>query len=364
MDGRDTPPDSGIRYIRELEEKMQELGVGQIASISGRYYAMDRDKNYDRIEKAFRALTKGEGNTAASAEEIMEQSYAGNVTDEFIVPSVIIRDGAPVAVIKEHDSIIFFNFRPDRAREISRAFCDDQFDFFERGKRLDVNYTCFTDYDETIPNKDVAFHKEEITNTFGEYIAAHGKSQLRIAETEKYAHVTFFFNGGKETPYENEDRILIPSPKEVPTYDLKPEMSAPEVCDRLCEAIRSGKYDAVICNFANADMVGHTGVMEAAVKAVETVDTCVGKACQAVKDVDGVMFICADHGNSDIMVDPATGRPHTAHTTNPVPFILFNADPAYSLREGGVLADIAPTMLELMGMEIPKEMTARSLLRK
>jgi len=364
MDGRDTPPDSGIRYIRELEEKMQELGVGQIASISGRYYAMDRDKNYDRIEKAFRALTKGEGNTAASAEEIMEQSYAGNVTDEFIVPSVIIRDGAPVAVIKEHDSIIFFNFRPDRAREISRAFCDDQFDFFERGKRLDVNYTCFTDYDETIPNKDVAFHKEEITNTFGEYIAAHGKSQLRIAETEKYAHVTFFFNGGKETPYENEDRILIPSPKEVPTYDLKPEMSAPEVCDRLCEAIRSGKYDAVICNFANADMVGHTGVMEAAVKAVETVDTCVGKACQAVKDVDGVMFICADHGNSDIMVDQATGRPHTAHTTNPVPFILFNADPAYSLREGGVLADIAPTMLELMGMEIPKEMTARSLLRK
>ena len=210
----------------------------------------------------------------------------------------------------------------------------------------------------------MAFHKEEITNTFGEYIAAHGKTQLRIAETEKYAHVTFFFNGGTETPYENEDRILIPSPKEVPTYDLKPEMSAPEVCDRLCEAIRSGKYDAVICNFANSDMVGHTGVMEAAIKAVETVDTCVGKVCQAVKDVDGVMFICADHGNSDIMVDPETGRPHTAHTTNPVPFILFNADPAYRLREGGVLADIAPTMLELMGMQPPKEMTAKSLLVK
>ena len=364
MDGRDTPPDSGIRYVKALEEKMKELGVGEIASISGRYYAMDRDKNYDRIEKAYRALTKGEGNTASSAVEIMERSYAENVTDEFIIPSVVLKDGAPTAVVKDHDSIIFFNFRPDRAREISRAFCDDSFDFFDRGRRLDVNYTCFTDYDETIPNKDVAFHKEEITNTFGEYIAAHGKTQLRIAETEKYAHVTFFFNGGTETPYENEDRILIPSPKEVPTYDLKPEMSAPEVCDRLCEAIRSGKYDAVICNFANSDMVGHTGVMEAAIKAVETVDTCVGKVCQAVKDVDGVMFICADHGNSDIMVDPETGRPHTAHTTNPVPFILFNADPAYRLREGGVLADIAPTMLELMGMEPPKEMTAKSLLVK
>ncbi len=364
MDGRDTPPDSGLGYVKALEAKMAELGVGEIASISGRYYAMDRDKNYDRTEKAYRALTKGEGNTASSAVEIMEKSYAEKITDEFILPSVVVKNGAPVALIKDHDSIIFFNFRPDRARQITRCFCDDEFNFFERGKRLEVNYTCFTDYDETIRNKDVAFHKEEITNTFGEYIAKCGKTQLRIAETEKYAHVTFFFNGGMEEPYQGEDRILVPSPKEVPTYDLKPEMSAPEVCEKLCEAIRTGKYDAVICNFANSDMVGHTGVMDAAIKAVETVDTCVGKVCDAVREVNGVMFICADHGNSDIMVDETTGRPHTAHTTNPVPFILFNADPEYKLREGGVLADIAPTMLELMGLEKPAEMTATSLLVK
>ncbi|MDO4960367.1 MAG: 2,3-bisphosphoglycerate-independent phosphoglycerate mutase [Eubacteriales bacterium] len=364
MDGRDTPPDGGLGYIRELEAKMAEIGVGEIATISGRYYAMDRDKNYDRNEKAYAAMTKGEGNAAASAAEIMEKSYAEGKTDEFIVPSVVVKNGQPVGLIRDHDSIIFYNFRPDRARQISRCFCDDEFEYFNRGKRLDVNFTCFTDYDATILNKDVAFKKEEITNTFGEYISKNGKTQLRIAETEKYAHVTFFFNGGMEEPYANEDRILVPSPKEVPTYDLKPQMSAPEVCDKLCEAIRSGKYDAVICNFANSDMVGHTGIIEAAVKAVETVDTCVGKVCEAVKDVDGVMFICADHGNSDVMIDEETGRPYTAHTTNPVPFILYNADPAFKLREGGVLADIAPTMLELMGLPQPKEMTAKSLIIK
>ena len=364
MDGRDTPPESGIGYVRALEEKMAELGVGEIASISGRYYAMDRDKNYDRIEKAYDALTKGIGVQKDSAEEIMRSSYAEGVTDEFILPSVVMKDGKPVATIGANDSIIFFNFRPDRAREISRAFCDEEFTGFDRGPRFPVQYTCFTDYDETIANKSVAFLKEEITNTFGEYIAANHLKQLRIAETEKYAHVTFFFNGGIEVPSEGEDRILIPSPKEVPTYDLKPEMSAPEVCEKLCEAIRSDKYDVVICNFANSDMVGHTGVLEAAIKAVETVDTCVGKVCEAVKEMDGVMFICADHGNSDVMVDPATGTPHTAHTTNPVPFILFNADPAYRLRENGVLADIAPTMLELMGLPQPAEMTGKSLLVK
>ncbi|MBQ7175280.1 MAG: 2,3-bisphosphoglycerate-independent phosphoglycerate mutase [Lachnospiraceae bacterium] len=364
MDGRDTPPESGIGYIRALEEKMAELGVGEIASISGRYYAMDRDKNYDRIEKAYDALTKGIGVQKDSAEEIMRSSYAEGVTDEFILPSVVMKNGKPVATIGANDSIIFFNFRPDRAREISRAFCDEEFTGFDRGPRFPVQYTCFTDYDETIANKSVAFLKEEITNTFGEYIAANHLKQLRIAETEKYAHVTFFFNGGIEVPSEGEDRILIPSPKEVPTYDLKPEMSAPEVCEKLCEAIRSDKYDVVICNFANSDMVGHTGVLEAAIKAVETVDTCVGKVCEAVKEMDGVMFICADHGNSDVMVDPATGTPHTAHTTNPVPFILFNADPAYRLRENGVLADIAPTMLELMGLPQPAEMTGKSLLVK
>ncbi len=364
MDGRDTPPDSGLGFIKALEAKLQELGVGEIATVSGRYYAMDRDKNYDRIEKAFDALTKGQGEYSSQAAEAVQQAYAAGITDEFIVPTVITRDGKPVAKVEEHDSVIFFNYRPDRARQISRAFCDDDFAYFDRGKRPDICYTCFTDYDETIEHKTVVFVKEEIHNTFGEYIAAQGKTQLRIAETEKYAHVTFFFNGGREEPYEHEDRILVPSPKDVPTYDLKPEMSAVEVCDKLCEAIKSGRYDAVICNFANADMVGHTGVMEAAIKAVETVDTCVGRVCDAVNEAGGVSFICADHGNADIMTDPATGRPHTAHTTSPVPFILFNAAEGTSLREGGVLADIAPTLLELMGLDKPKEMTASSLLTK
>ncbi len=364
MDGRDTPPDSGLGFIKALEAKLQELGVGEIATVSGRYYAMDRDKNYDRIEKAFDALTKGQGEYSSQAAEAVQQAYAAGITDEFIVPTVITRADKPVAKVEEHDSVIFFNYRPDRARQISRAFCDDDFAYFDRGKRPDICYTCFTDYDETIEHKTVVFVKEEIHNTFGEYIAAQGKTQLRIAETEKYAHVTFFFNGGREEPYEHEDRILVPSPKDVPTYDLKPEMSAVEVCDKLCEAIKSGRYDAVICNFANADMVGHTGVMEAAIKAVETVDTCVGRVCDAVNEAGGVSFICADHGNADIMTDPATGRPHTAHTTSPVPFILFNAAEGTSLREGGVLADIAPTLLELMGLDKPKEMTASSLLTK
>lgn len=362
MDGRDTPPDSGLSYIKELETKMKEIGVGEIATISGRYYAMDRDKNWNRTVKAYDALTKGEGVKAVSAEAAMEQSYAEKVYDEFIVPAVIEKNGQPTACVKDGDSVVFFNFRPDRARQMTRAFCDDEFNGFERGKRLNVLFTCFVDYDDTIGNKQVAFHKEEITNTLGEYLAANGKTQCRVAETEKYAHVTFFFNGGVETPNEGEDRVLVPSPKEVPTYDLKPEMSAPMVCEKLCEAIESGKYDVVICNFANPDMVGHTGVIPAAVKAVETVDACIGKVCESVKKTDGVLFICADHGNCDVMVDPQTGEPFTAHTTNPVPFILFNADPKYKLRENGVLADIAPTLLELMGLPQPKEMTGRSLL--
>ena len=363
-DGRDTPPESGLSFVKALEAKMRELGIGEIATISGRYYAMDRDKNYERTERAFNAIAKGIGDGGNSAEEIMEKAYAKGITDEFVVPTVVMKEGAPTATVSEHDSIIFYNYRPDRARQISRAFCDDEFGYFDRGKRIDVCYTCFTDYDETIEHKNVVFVKEDIVNTFGEYIAAKGKTQLRIAETEKYAHVTFFFNGGREEPYSGEERILVPSPKDVPTYDLKPEMSAFEVCDKLCEAIKSGKYDAIICNFANADMVGHTGVMEAAVKAVETVDTCVGRVCEAVKAAGGVMFICADHGNADIMIDKETGNPHTAHTTSPVPFILYNADKDMSLREGGVLSDIAPTMIELMGLDKPKEMTARSLIRK
>lgn len=364
LDGRDTPPCSGKDYVAQLEEKMAELGVGKVASVSGRYYAMDRDKNWDRVQLAYNALTKGEGVMAESATEAIQASYDAEKTDEFVMPTVITENGAPTATIKDGDSVIFFNFRPDRARQMTRAFCDDEFAGFERGERVKTNFVCFTDYDETIQNKNVAFVKEQITNTFGEFLAAHGKKQARIAETEKYAHVTFFFNGGVEEPNEGEDRFLIPSPKEVATYDLKPEMSAPGVCDKLIEAIKSNHYDVIIINFANPDMVGHTGVEAAAIKAIETVDACVGRTVDAIKEVDGVMFICADHGNAEQLVDYETGAPFTAHTTNPVPFILVNADPSYKLREGGCLADIAPTLIELMGMEQPKEMSGKSLLVK
>ena len=362
LDGRDTPPASGKDFVAELEAKMQEIGVGEVASVEGRYYAMDRDNRWDRVEKAYLALTKGEGVAAASATEAIQASYDEGKTDEFVIPAVIMKNGAPLATIKDKDSVIFFNFRPDRAREITRAFCDDEFTGFAREKRLDVTYVCFTEYDVTIPNKSIAFKKVSITNTFGEFLAAHHMTQARIAETEKYAHVTFFFNGGVEEPNEGEDRILVKSPK-VATYDLQPEMSAYEVCDKLCEAIKSDKYDVIIINFANPDMVGHTGVEPAAIKAVEAVDECVGKAVEALKAVDGQMIICADHGNAEQLVDYETGAPFTAHTTNPVPFILVNADPKYTLAEGGCLADLVPTMIELMGMEQPAEMTGKSLLR-
>ena len=361
LDGRDTPPASGKDFVAGLEQKMAEIGVGKVASVMGRYYVMDRDKRWDRVELAYRTLTEASGATADSATGGIQASYDADKTDEFVVPFSVMENGKPVAVIKEHDSVIFFNFRPDRAREITRAFCDDAFDGFKREKRMELVYVCFTNYDETIGNKLVAFHKQTITNTFGEFLAAHGMTQARIAETEKYAHVTFFFNGGVEEPTEGEDRILVPSPK-VATYDLQPEMSAPAVCDKLVEAITSGKYDVIIINFANPDMVGHTGVEPAAIKAIETVDACVGRAVDAVKEMDGVLFICADHGNAEQLVDYATGEPFTAHTTNPVPFILVNADPSYKLREGGCLADIAPTLIELMGMEQPAEMTGKSLL--
>ena len=363
LDGRDTPPASGKDYVTELETKMKEIGVGEVATVSGRYYAMDRDNRWDRVERAYRALVYGEGVKAVSATEGIQASYDAEKTDEFVEPMVIEKNGEPTAVIKENDSIIFFNFRPDRARELTRTFCDEEFSGFDRGARVKTTFVCFTEYDVTIENKTVAFVKEEITNTFGEFLAANGLKQARIAETEKYAHVTFFFNGGVEEPNEGEDRILVKSPK-VATYDLKPEMSAYEVCDKLVEAIKFGKYDVIIINFANPDMVGHTGVETAAVQAIEAVDKCVGRAVDAVKEVDGQMFICADHGNAEQLIDEETGEPFTAHTTNPVPFILVNADPAYQLREGGCLADIAPTLIELMGMEQPKEMTGKSLLVK
>ena len=363
MDGRDTPPQSGIEYIDRLQAKIDAVEVGCIATVSGRYYAMDRDNRWDRVEKAYKALVAGEGNTAESATAGIQASYDEDVTDEFVVPFVVTKDGAATATIKENDSVVFFNFRPDRARELTRTFCDDSFDGFERGDRVKTTFVCFTEYDATIENKMVAFVKESITNTFGQFLADNGLKQARIAETEKYAHVTFFFNGGVEEPNEGEDRILVKSPK-VATYDLKPEMSAYEVCDKLVGAIKSENYDVIVINFANPDMVGHTGVQEAAIKAVEAVDECVGKAVEALKEVDGQMFICADHGNAEQLIDEETGEPFTAHTTNPVPFILVNADPAYKLREGGCLADIAPTLIELMGMQQPAEMTGKSLLVK
>ncbi len=365
LDGRDTPPASGKDFVAELETKMKEIGVGKIASLSGRYYAMDRDNRWERVEKAYASLVYGEGETATDAVQAMADSYAKDVTDEFVLPTVIVDEaGKPLSVVKPNDSVIFFNFRPDRAREITRTFCDDDFNGFERkGGRLPLTYVCFTDYDETIQNKTVAFKKESVTNTFGEYLAAMGKTQLRLAETEKYAHVTFFFNGGVEEPNKDESRTLVKSPA-VATYDLQPEMSAPEVGVNLVDAIKSDNYDVIIINFANPDMVGHTGVIPAAIQAVERVDQCVGAAADAVKEIGGVLFICADHGNAEKMVDYETGEPHTAHTTNPVPFILVNYDEAYTLREDGCLADIAPTLLEIMELPQPKEMTGKSLLIK
>lgn len=361
LDGRDTAPSSGKGYVEALERKMKEIGVGEVASVIGRYYAMDRDNRWDRVEKAYKALTEGEGQKADSGQGGIQSSYDKGKTDEFVLPTVVTKNGVPVSRIQDKDSVIFFNFRPDRAREITRAFCDDSFEGFDRGERVKTEFVCFTEYDITIKNKKVAFVKEDITNTLGEFLAKNNKTQARMAETEKYAHVTFFFNGGVEEANEGEDRILVNSPK-VSTYDLKPEMSAYEVCEKLVEAIQSDKYDMIIINFANPDMVGHTGIEEAAVKAIEAVDECVGKTVEAIREVGGQMFICADHGNAEQLIDEETGGPFTAHTINPVPFILVNAHPSYRLREGGCLADIAPTLIELMGMKQPMEMTGKSLL--
>ena len=361
LDGRDTPPASGENFIAELEDKIKEIGVGKIATIMGRYYAMDRDKRWDRVELAYNALAKGEGLTAYSAIDAIESAYQREEFDEFVKPTVITEGEKPVAIIKQNDSIIFFNFRPDRAREITRVFVDKAFDGFER-KFQYVNYVCFTQYDETMPGVEIAFKPTEIKNTFGEYISSQGYSQLRIAETEKYAHVTFFFNGGNEVKYDREDRILVNSPK-VATYDLQPEMSAYEVTDKVVDVIRKNETDVIILNFANCDMVGHTGVLEAAIKAVETVDECIGKIVNEVLKMDGTIIITADHGNAEQMVDYATGDPHTAHTTTPVPLIIAGCKEDIKLKEGR-LADIAPTMLDLMGLEKPEEMTGESLIER
>ena len=359
MDGRDTPPTSGESYIMKLEEKMKEKGVGKIASISGRFYAMDRDKRWNRVQKAYDAIVNGEGIKCTSAISAIEGSYQKEVFDEFAQPTVITNpNNEPIAKIEENDSVIFFNFRPDRAREITRAIVDKDFNEFPT-KKMDLDYVCFTQYDETMPNVKIAFKPETLKNTFGEYISKKGLTQLRIAETEKYAHVTFFFNGGEEKQYPGEDRILVPSPK-VETYDLKPEMSAVEVTDKVVEAINSRKYDCIILNYANPDMVGHTGNLDAAIKAIETIDECVGRVVEAINANEGVLIITADHGNAEQMLDYKTGEPHTAHTTNPVPLILVGKEDV-KLKEGK-LADLAPTMLKLMGLEKPEEMTGESII--
>ena len=361
LDGRDTPPASAETYIMKLDEKMREKGVGKIASISGRFYAMDRDKRWERVKKCYDAIVNGEGNKSGSAISAIESSYQKEVFDEFVEPTLICNGDTPIATIGENDSVIFFNFRPDRAREITRALVDPNFDGFEN-KDLNLFFVCFTSYDETMPNVRIAFKKDPLVNTFGEVVSKKGYTQLRIAETEKYAHVTFFFNGGEEKQYEGEDRILIPSPK-VETYDMKPEMSAYEVTEKVVDAINSQKYNAIILNYANPDMVGHTGSLDAAIKAIETIDECVGKVVEAILNNDGTLLITADHGNSEQMIDYKTGEPHTAHTTNPVPIILVSNDNKYKIKTGR-LADLAPTLLELMNIEKPKEMTGNSLLIK
>ncbi len=359
MDGRDVPPTSGKDFICELYDKMEEIGVGKLATISGRYYAMDRDTNWDRVEKAYAALVYGEGNTASCGRCAMQNSYDAGVTDEFVVPVVLDKEGT----IKENDSVVFFNFRPDRARELTRTFVDDAFTgFARRNGRFPVCFVCMTQYDATMPNVLIAYPPQSLDDTFGEYIAKKGYKQLRIAETEKYAHVTFFFNGGVEAQYVNEDRALIPSPK-VATYDLQPEMSAYLVCDEVVSRIESEQYDVIILNYANCDMVGHTGVFEAAVKAVEAVDACVGRTVDAILAKGGVALITADHGNADCMY-AEDGSPFTAHTTNPVPFIAVGMPEGTALRQsGGKLADIAPTMLQIMGLPQPEAMDGQSLIQ-
>ena len=357
MDGRDTDPHSGKGFLADLQKKLDELGVGTIATVTGRYYAMDRDNNWDREEKAYAAFVYGEGNHAANAQEAIDASYAADVTDEFVVPVVTCEGGR----VEDGDTVIFMNFRPDRARQMTRVFCDDDFKGFERrGGRKQVHYVCMAEYDATMPNCEVAYPPVELKNVLGQYLSDNGKTQLRIAETEKYAHVTFFFNGGVEAPYPGEDRKVIPSPKDVATYDLKPQMSAPEVAAECKARIESGKYDVIILNFANCDMVGHTGVFDAAVKAVEAVDAAVNEVVTAALKAGGCVFLTADHGNAEKMKNP-DGSPFTAHTTNVVPFVVIGCGDV-KLREGGCLADIAPTMLPYIGLPVPAEMTGKSII--
>lgn len=361
-DGRDVDPRSALEFVEDIENYMKEVGVGKIASLSGRYYAMDRDKRWERVQLAYEAMVNGKGNTANSAKEAIEASYAEDKNDEFVVPTVIVEDGKPLGLIKEGDSIVFGNFRPDRAREITRAIVDTDFAGFERPD-MKTFFVCLTTYDITIKNVNVAFKPQSLENTLGEYLASKGKSQLRAAETEKYAHVTFFFNGGVEEANDGEDRLLVQSPK-VATYDLQPEMSAYELTDKLLAKIDEDRYDLIVVNYANPDMVGHTGVMEAAIKAIETVDACVGKVVEKVLSKGGKAIITADHGNAEYMWDANTESVVTAHSTNPVPFIVVGEDlKNVELKEDGRLSDIAPTILDMMNLEQPEQMTGNSLIK-
>jgi len=357
LDGRDTPPQSAIDYLKEVELKLKENGFPQIATISGRYYAMDRDNRWDRVEKAYNALVLGEGNTAANSAEAIEKSYAEGVTDEFVIPTITLENSR----IQDGDSVIFFNFRPDRAREITRAINFAEFDGFDRKKVLNnIYYVCMTQYDEKF-GLPIAFKPQSLKNILGEVLDNEQVKQFRTAETEKYAHVTFFFNGGVEKPFDTENRALVASPS-VATYDLKPEMSAFEVCDNVVNALNQNEYPFVLVNFANPDMVGHTGIIGAAEKAVEAVDTCLGRIVEAVKANDYVMLVTADHGNAEMMLDKTTGEPHTAHTTNKVPFVVVNSKENIKLRDDASLCDVAPTVLELMGIAQPEEMTGKSII--
>lgn len=362
LDGRDVPPTAGKEDIKDLIEKTKEIGVGEIATISGRYYAMDRDKRWERTELAYNAMALGIGEASTGPIESIDKSYSEGITDEFVVPKVIMANDSPVATVNNKDSIIFFNFRPDRARQITRAFVDEDFLGFERKKKVNTFYITMTEYDKTIENVRIVFTDEAPNNTLGQYISEKGLNQLRIAETEKYAHVTFFFNGGIEVPYEGEDRVLIPSPK-VATYDLQPEMSAVEVKDEVLNRLNMDKYDLIILNFANPDMVGHTGFVDATIKAIETVDDCVGEIIELLMKKGGKALITSDHGNAEMLIDEKDGSPITAHTSNEVPLILVG-DKNVKLREDGILADLAPTLLELMGLDKPKEMTGKTLIRE
>ena len=362
MDGRDVPPSSGKDFIIKAEEMMKEVGVGQIATVSGRYYAMDRDNRWERVQLAYNAIVLGEGEKASSAVEAIDNSYHDEKTDEFVLPCVIEEDGHPTATIKNGDSVVFFNFRPDRARELTRAINDKEFAGFKR-ETLNLTFVTMTQYDKTLEGVNIAFKPQTLVNTLGEYVSSKGLEQLRIAETEKYAHVTFFFNGGVEKENPGEERKVIPSPK-VATYDLKPEMSAYEVTDELLNRLDQDKYDMIILNFANPDMVGHTGVVQAAVKAIEAVDECLGKIVDKVLEKDGTVFITADHGNAETEIDFSTGNPFTAHTTNPVPFVWVSNNIDGRTLKSGKLADIAPTMLNVMNLEVPEEMTGECLITK